>query len=363
MSNKTLSSDYLMHLMEFLAEERGLTQETIQKNLGFDLSAFLHWEKTISLDVFTQVMSVGFVLTKDPALHLGFAKRLTSDCHGLLGYMAKSQETVEDAIIAHVKYLKTRNSYVQYTLVKGEESATLVLDVRLGNPFYRRIAVETLLRSIEAFALQWIEPVKAVREQRKKQLANGGWTMPGNSQGVAAVSRVRSPKVGVKVLVEFDNDGSTDLSKGPYDYRFNQPINGLLIPNKILQSKLNSEDPALSRLCESKLETHHSYLYNRTPFSEQVKKVIQQKLASRCTLTMVAREMCISDRTLKRRLKNEDKNFRQLLNECRMERALTELPSNSVAHVSELLGFQNQFSFSRAFKNWTGRSPSEYSHW
>ena len=41
------------------------------------------------------------------------------------------------------------------------------------------------------------------------------------------------------------------------------------------------------------------------------------------------------------------------------KQALTD-PTNSLAEIAFLVGFEEQSSFSRAFKRWTGVSPSEH---
>ncbi len=70
--------------------------------------------------------------------------------------------------------------------------------------------------------------------------------------------------------------------------------------------------------------------------------------------------MCL--RTLQRKLSEENTSYKELLDETRRELANQYLrqATLSVSEVTYLLGFSEPSNFSRAFKRWTGRTPSEF---
>ncbi|HRH73817.1 MAG TPA: helix-turn-helix domain-containing protein, partial [Zoogloea sp.] len=55
-------------------------------------------------------------------------------------------------------------------------------------------------------------------------------------------------------------------------------------------------------------------------------------------------------------------SYRGLLEKTRYELALRYLddPRKSVTEITFLLGFSEQSAFTRAFKRWNGKAPSEY---
>ena len=69
-----------------------------------------------------------------------------------------------------------------------------------------------------------------------------------------------------------------------------------------------------------------------------------------------------SARTLHRRLADRGTSFEKLLDETRRELGTEYLRRNdySVGEVAYLLGFAEASSFNRAFRRWTGKSPSEF---
>ena len=70
----------------------------------------------------------------------------------------------------------------------------------------------------------------------------------------------------------------------------------------------------------------------------------------------------LSPRTLHRQLKDEGASLQALKDEVRRARALELLlrTRRPIKQVAEAAGFQNEKSFMRAFRNWTGQSPAEF---
>ena len=72
--------------------------------------------------------------------------------------------------------------------------------------------------------------------------------------------------------------------------------------------------------------------------------------------------MHLSQRTLQRRLQEENSSFQQLLDETRRELAVQYLaqPDRSLLEIAYLLGFADPSNFFRAFRRWFGTTPGEY---
>ncbi|MBT9554214.1 MAG: AraC family transcriptional regulator [Hydrogenophaga sp.] len=76
----------------------------------------------------------------------------------------------------------------------------------------------------------------------------------------------------------------------------------------------------------------------------------------------LAQRLNTSARTLHRQLKEEGATLQALKDEVRRQRAveLLQRTSRPIKQVAEAAGFQNQKSFIRAFKGWTGMTPGEW---
>ena len=80
------------------------------------------------------------------------------------------------------------------------------------------------------------------------------------------------------------------------------------------------------------------------------------------SMSKLARDLGMSRQTLYRRLKAEDETFAEIHDDLRRRMALDYLTARkvSVNETAYLLGFSEASSFVRAFKRWTGHSPTAY---
>ena len=80
------------------------------------------------------------------------------------------------------------------------------------------------------------------------------------------------------------------------------------------------------------------------------------------TIANVAARLSENVRTLQRRLGEEELVFRDLVASCRRRAALEALEEGSlpIATIAANLGYSHPAHFSRAFRAWTGQSPSSF---
>lgn len=114
----------------------------------------------------------------------------------------------------------------------------------------------------------------------------------------------------------------------------------------------------------------------RTHISEELDPASNQKLGQAIkndiiaafralrdiTLEDIAEMHTLSIRSVQRSLKQENTSFRQLRELAREELSLTLLRGEkiSIKEVTYLLGYSSVSAFSKAFKRWSGMSPTEY---
>ena len=79
-------------------------------------------------------------------------------------------------------------------------------------------------------------------------------------------------------------------------------------------------------------------------------------------MTNVASRLCVSVRTLQRRLADEGTTFVDVLDALRREMALHHLdnPQTPLHEIAYLTGFSDQTALTRAVGRWTGMSPRDY---
>ena len=108
---------------------------------------------------------------------------------------------------------------------------------------------------------------------------------------------------------------------------------------------------------------------------EQLARLDKKDVMARCRASLLermtsgdlsednlARDLNMSRRSLQRRLAEAEATYQSLVDETRRDMALRYLedPGKSATDIAFLLGYSQQSAFTRAFRRWTGKSPSAY---
>ncbi|MDZ4297199.1 MAG: AraC family transcriptional regulator [Moraxellaceae bacterium] len=91
-------------------------------------------------------------------------------------------------------------------------------------------------------------------------------------------------------------------------------------------------------------------------------RLLQVDFAEFPSLAELARELHLSERTLRRKLENEDSSYQLIKDELRRDRAISllrqrELDINVISHA---VGYREASVFIKAFRLWTGMTPGDY---
>jgi AraC-like DNA-binding protein len=151
-----------------------------------------------------------------------------------------------------------------------------------------------------------------------------------------------------------------DWFRAPIVWRASQP--SLLFRREDLTRPLVTTNPGLV-LAAEKLVTDYLARLDRDDVVARVKRELLNGFPDGApTQAVIARALGLSTRTLHRRLAEAGTSFDDLLDETRRELAAGYIRHTdySVGEVAFLLGFAEASSFNRAFRRWTGMSPSEF---
>ena len=143
--------------------------------------------------------------------------------------------------------------------------------------------------------------------------------------------------------------------------RFNCEHNRVIISKAILKMPFifeNSQTAKLNdKICQDKIRLVHQ----NTSIIDQVRMLLVKNQFTNISLQMIAEKLCMSPRTLRRHLSNENFSYKDLLESERKRVVRSALNRNiPMKQVAEQLGYRDASSFSRAFKKWFGISPNEY---
>ncbi len=114
------------------------------------------------------------------------------------------------------------------------------------------------------------------------------------------------------------------------------------------------------------LSSSIQHLFRERPDDEFLgalrESLVRQMPTGAVSVEQIANELCLSPRTLQRRLSDRELKFQEVLQALRKELATQYLvdPHLSITDIAFLLGYSDQRSFTTAFKNWFDCSPRDY---
>ncbi len=141
---------------------------------------------------------------------------------------------------------------------------------------------------------------------------------------------------------------------------FNAGLTGCVFAARWLRQGVFRADPALrdaimERTAGARNGASHS-------FTERVRRQIQLNMPGASTEPAIAREFAMDESTLRRRLAREGSSFRAIVQGVRYEiaRQLIGESEMTLAEVAAVLGFGELSVFTRAFRRWSGVTPSQW---
>jgi AraC-like DNA-binding protein len=154
----------------------------------------------------------------------------------------------------------------------------------------------------------------------------------------------------------------------PFDAFYRCPVRfgcaerSLLLSRAAIDAPLSTSNRQLAGLLDRVLAEDLARL-DRSDVVARCKALLLRRLASgEVTATQAGRELAMSRRTLHRKLADAGTTWQQLVDETRRDLALRmiEDPRRSIGEITFELGFSQQSAFARAFRRWSGTSPSQY---
>jgi len=147
------------------------------------------------------------------------------------------------------------------------------------------------------------------------------------------------------------------------EVRFDEPYTGMHLRRHLLALPVVADERRLRRFLS---EQHHSMLvrfHDQHRIDDKVKAILRRNLGKHVELEEIASNLHMTAVTLRRRLAEEcGMTYSDLRDAARREAAL-EMVSDSQAKLEGIaseLGFAEYSTFHRAFRRWTGVSPTEY---
>jgi AraC-like DNA-binding protein len=145
--------------------------------------------------------------------------------------------------------------------------------------------------------------------------------------------------------------------------RYECPSTRLWLRTADLQRENPRADPELLEILEQRFAQTRTAASPLDPILARLEQLVTEAMGCDVPqLHKAARRLGLSPRTLQRRLRASGTSFSDLVEQVRERHArqLLKQSERSLTDISDELGFSEQSAFNRAFKRWTGTTPSQF---
>jgi AraC-like DNA-binding protein len=265
--------------------------------------------------------------TGDPAFGLKVASHIKHTSFHALSYGLSASSTLKEAFERIRRYCHVVSDAIEYQLLRCGSEYHFVIHPADNVPLASVDAVVALhLRMCRSFVGHGYSPLRI--ELRRPR--------PPRTEEFQAVLRA------------------------PLEFGCAQ--NRIVFDVESLERLLDGANPELARHNDA-IAVQYLARIERGNIQARVREVLMRRLeCGEPSQEDVAALLSMSARTLQRRLGESGFTYKEILDETRHALALTYLsePENSLSDVTYLLGFSACSSFTRAFRRWTGLSPSAW---
>lgn len=317
----------LVHLSE-LARRRGMSCDAWFAGLGIAYPQINDPSARVSYRQARTVIARALTSIRDPGLGLIVGRHQTVGSFGLLGLAMLTSRNFGEAMKVGIDNHKVNGSLLDVDLDLIDEQAVAVqARPRFGESELMPFLCEELFSGCLSFARELVGPRLA---PLRLELT------------------YRAPPYASEYHAIFQ-----------CEVCFGAQHNRVLFDTSWLEHPLPGYHPLTSKqalaLCHQPLRGDH----RSDDIVGSVERLLRSRLREHPRLTEVARTLHLSERSLRRRLADSGRIFRDIHDRVRAERALELLHAGqlSVAEIGAELGFSDSREFRRAFKRWTGMPP------
>lgn len=318
-----------LHLLAQLLGRFGVDDSGLLRNLGLDPERLLLPDARVPNTRAAEFVRHAIHVTGEPGLGVLLAEELRLPLHGPLGIAVMSSRTLGDALDMGSRFLQLRLPLMRMTRDQTGATAVIRFEIDDNSP-------------LAGFVLDAVTL---------------GLVIMGEQLLGAPLAGVEVWRRGVRP--RYYERYAANL---PAPVHFERDENAVRFPLRWLSAPVRYSDELAARISREQCEKALLRLRNDVSVATRVCRVLETSHPFPCGLTRVAAALCLSPRTLKRRLQEEGTTYQVQVDRVRLQRAQSLLRTTtlSMAQIADALGYADAANFTRAFRRWTGASPSTY---
>lgn len=307
----------------------GIDPDPVIREAGLDPHMFDDATNVIPHAALGRLLTLSVARTRCPHFGLLVGQRATILSLGIVGRLMQHSETVGDAMRALVSNLSIQNRGAVPSLTVAGDTALFTFSV------YQPKAESSDQISDGSLAVA----VNALRA-----LCGPNWSP----------IEVLLPRVAPADLEPYRRHFRAPV-------RFNQETAVIVFQASDLNCPIAGADPIVRTLLEERIQQLRGA--QNSVLSDDIRRLLRTRLTSRhCSADDIADLLAMHRRTLSRRLKDTGMGYRAITNEIRFEIARQLLQDTEVplGQIAAALGYSEASAFTRAFRRWSGQTPTSW---
>ncbi len=310
---------------------KGCPQGPLDEILGAGPNPFENPARRFDNEVVIEMLHKAEKLTGDTTIGLRAGADFRPSTFLDIGLALISSSTLAEALAVNEKYQPLTQQLGKTHLSVKSDQASISWRPFMDDPEYMRPVTEAVFAGYAVFG-RWLT-----------------WLYDKEIGGMHF--RHRSP-------VHADECEKLFACDVQYESRLDHMILDVALVNMPLPNANKELLDVLCKRLDRQLIELHTPMTTETETYHCVQAMLSDGTPS---ISRVAKILGYSERTLRRRLSQEETNFRAIVESARKEACEVYIRERkkSIAEIAQAVGYSEQSAFTRAFRSWYGASPTE----
>lgn len=314
-----------------VVEHAGVTRDRLLAGTGVSPTQLEATDARIDFAVFAEVQMRALDIVGDEALGLHVGERASEAAFDVIAHLIVHAPTLRDGIEGVLQFQAVLSDDSTITLVEKDDTASLRIRFprtkMRADRMLAELSMTGLLRLIRIFA-----PATPVRT------ASFEHARPEHHREYARIF------------------GGVE--------RFHRPFTGIEFDRKVLDRPGMYHHAELFQVLRSQAERALARVTRGVGQADRLRQyfLANPPGAAAADMEVVARDLGMSVRSLRRRLTEEGASYKAIVEEALVTVARRMLGDSrrSIQETAHAMGFSDPTAFHRAFKRWTGMTPMQY---
>jgi AraC-like DNA-binding protein len=312
------------------AETAGVPRQKLLELAALEPQRLNDQSTRVSLDEYERVQLAALELTGDAALGLHIGERASFAGFDVMPSLVAHSTSLREGLQSYLRFRRILSDQNYAELLESQHTVTL---------------------------RQEFSPASAASDRFRAELSMAGF--------LRLIRHFAGAKTAVKgvyfkhVAPAYQHE-YTRIFDGTE--RFEQPFTGIEFDRELLDSAPIHQDSELFEVLEAQASRKLTQLTQGISLRQRVTEHLIAHSTARPDMARVAKQLGMSERSLRRRLATEGAVYAEILDEAltAVAKRLLRDPEQSIAGVAYAMGFSDASAFHRAFKRWTGITPKQF---